>query len=84
MVHRFYSNPDFSGKPIGVQTNLGSKANQMEPAPDQYSDEDLKVHLSDGQIAVLGTQVITIASSETSVNSVAQLGTLGLDINVTL
>ena len=57
MVLRFYASADFSGKPIGVQTDLGTKANQVEPAPDQYTDQDLKVHTADGQIATLGTKV---------------------------
>jgi hypothetical protein len=57
MVLRMYASPDFSGKPVGVQTNLGTKANQVEPVPDQYTDKDLKVHLADGKVATLGTQV---------------------------
>jgi hypothetical protein len=54
---RMYESNDFSGKPIGVQIDFGTQANQLEPVTDQYSDSDLKVHLSNGQVAQFGTQV---------------------------
>jgi hypothetical protein len=54
---RLYETNDFSGTPIGVETDFGTQANQVEPVKDQYSDNDLKVHLSNGQIAQFGTQV---------------------------
>lgn len=54
---RLYQSTDFSGTPIGVQIDFGTQANQVEPVKDQYSDSDLKVHLSDGQMAQFGTQV---------------------------
>ena len=57
VVLRLYETNDFSGKPIGVQTEFGSLANQAEPITDQYSDGDLKVHLGNGQVAQFGTRV---------------------------
>jgi hypothetical protein len=54
---RMYDTNDFSGKPIGVQIDFGTQANQVEPVKDQYSDSDLKVHLSNGQVAQFGAQV---------------------------
>ena len=57
VVLRFYQTADFSGKPVGVQTEIGTKANQVESVPDQFSDKDLKVHQADGQIATIGTKV---------------------------
>jgi hypothetical protein len=57
VVLRLYENDSFAGKPIGVQTDIGSQANQMEAVPMQYSDDDLKVHLAGGQLAQLGTKV---------------------------
>lgn len=54
---RLYQQEDFSGTPIGVETDFGTQANQVEPVKDQYSDKDLKVHLSNGQVAQFGTQV---------------------------
>lgn len=57
VVLRLYETNDFSSKPIGVQTEFGSQANQADPITDQYSDSDLKVHLANGQVAQFGTRV---------------------------
>lgn len=57
VVLRLYEAGDWRGTPIGVQINLGSQANQVEPVSDQYSDADLQVHLADGQLAKFGTKV---------------------------
>lgn len=54
---RMYQGSDFAGNPIGVDTEFGSKANQVEPVKDQYADTDLKVYLADGKQAGLGTKV---------------------------
>jgi len=56
-VLRLYKAPDYAGTPIGVQTSIGSGANQMELPPKLYSDKDLKVHLTDGQVAGVETKV---------------------------
>jgi hypothetical protein len=56
-VLRLYKAPDLAGTPIGVQTHIGSQANQMELPPSRYTDADLKVHTADGQIAVVGTKI---------------------------
>lgn len=56
-VLRLYQGADFTGTPIGVQTRIGTQANQMELPPKQYTDKDLKVHLSDGQVVGIGTKV---------------------------
>jgi hypothetical protein len=54
---RLYADSDYAGAPIGVQTPIGNQANQAELAPKQYSDKDLKVHTSDGQVVGYGTRV---------------------------
>lgn len=57
VVLRLYKANDYAGTPIGVQTRIGTQANQVEYAPKQYTDKDLKVHLADGQVAGFGTKV---------------------------
>ena len=57
VVLRLYETADLSGTPIGVQIRLGTKANQVEQVPAEYNDEDLKVHLSNGQVVEFGTKV---------------------------
>ena len=57
VVLRLYGGADYSGAPVGVQTPIGKQANQAELAPKQYTDKDLKVHTSDGQVAGYGTRV---------------------------
>ena len=57
VVLRLYGTADYAGEPIGVQTKIGHDANQAELAPKEYTDKDLKVHTSDGQVAGYGTRV---------------------------
>ena len=57
VVLRLYENADYAGAPVGVQTPIGKQVNQAELAPKQYTDKDLKVHTSDGQVAGYGTKV---------------------------
>jgi hypothetical protein len=57
VVLRLYSGGDYAGAPIGVQTRIGNQANQVELAPKEFTDKDLKVHTSDGQVAGYGTKV---------------------------
>jgi hypothetical protein len=57
VVLRMYETGDFKGKPVGVQTEFGTGVNQLEKVADQYTDEDLKVHLPNGQVAGFGTKV---------------------------
>ena len=57
VVLRLYGGGDYAGAPLGVQTPIGNQANQAELAPKQYTDKDLKVHTSDGQLAGYGTRV---------------------------
>jgi len=57
VVLRLYEGADYAGAPVGVQTPIGRQANQVELAPKQYTDKDLKVHTSDGQVASYGTKV---------------------------
>jgi hypothetical protein len=56
-VLRLYKEADFKSTPIGVQTSIGSNANQMELPPSRYTDADLNVHLADGQMAGVHTKV---------------------------
>ena len=57
VVLRLYAGSDYGGAPIGVQTKIGNQANQAELAPKEFTDKDLKVHTSDGQLAGYGTRV---------------------------
>lgn len=57
VVLRLYEGGDYAGAPVGVQTPIGMQANQVELAPKQFTDKDLKVHTSDGQVAGYGTKV---------------------------
>ena len=57
VVLRLYGAGDYAGAPIGVQTKIGNQANQVELAPKEFTDKDLKVHTSDGQVAGYGTRV---------------------------
>ncbi len=57
VVLRLYKADDLAGAPLGVQTTMGNQPNQVEWAPKEYTDKDLKVHVSDGQLARFGTKV---------------------------
>jgi hypothetical protein len=57
LVLRLFKTDDFSGKPIGVSSEIGSQVNQVEFMPKEYTDKDLKVHLANGQVAGFGTKV---------------------------
>ena len=57
VVLRLYGGGDYAGAPVGVQTRIGNQANQVELAPKEFTDNDLKVHTSDGQVAGYGTRV---------------------------
>src|SRR5215813_6640318 len=57
VVLRLYNAGDYAGAPVGVQTKIGNQANQAELAPKEFTDKDLKVHTSDGQVAGYGTRV---------------------------
>ena len=57
VVLRLYAGGDYAGAPVGVQTRIGNQANQVELAPKEFTDKDLKVHTSDGQVAGYGTRV---------------------------
>ena len=57
VVLRLYGGADYAGAPVGVQTPIGQQANQVELAPKQYTDKDLKLHTADGQVAGYGTKV---------------------------
>jgi hypothetical protein len=56
-VLRLYKAADLGGNPIGVQTAIGNQTNRVELPPKQYTDKDLKVHLTDGQVVGSGTKV---------------------------
>jgi hypothetical protein len=57
VVLRLYEGADYAGAPVGVQTPIGRQGNQVELAPKEYTDKDLKVHTADGQVAGYGTKV---------------------------
>jgi hypothetical protein len=45
-----YELPDGEGAKVGVNFDIGTGANQMEMVPDNFSDDDLRVHTSDNQV----------------------------------
>jgi hypothetical protein len=53
-LHRTYA---FDGTPIGVQIPFGTAPNQAKQVADQFSDEDLQIHLANGTIAGFRTKV---------------------------
>jgi len=57
IVLRLYETDTFSGIPIGAQIRLGSEPNQVENVPTSYTDDDLQVHLANGQAVGYGTKV---------------------------
>jgi hypothetical protein len=57
VVLRLHETDAFGGTPVGVQINFGTGANQVEMVPTEYSDDDLKVHLSDGRVVGFGEKV---------------------------
>ena len=57
VVLRLYGGSDYGGATVGVQTPIGNQANHVELAPKEFTDKDLKVHTSDGQVAGYGTKV---------------------------
>ena len=57
VVLRLFETDRFDGTPIGATVRLGTEANQMENVPDSYTNDDLKVHLADGQVIGYGTPV---------------------------
>lgn len=57
VVLRMYETDFFDGTPIGVQIRFGNQANQIEMVPSSYTDDDMKVHLSNGEITGYGERV---------------------------
>lgn len=57
VVLRLYETDAFDGVPVGVTVPIGTEANQMADVPISYSDNDLEIHLNDGQTAGFGTPV---------------------------
>lgn len=57
VVLRLHETDAFDGTPIGVQIPFGTAANQVEEVEDQFTDEDLQVHLADGSVAGFRTKV---------------------------
>lgn len=56
-VLRLYPTTEYSGKPIGVSTEIGSQPGQIAFIPKEYTDTDLKVNMANGQVAGFGTKV---------------------------
>lgn len=57
VVLRLHETDAFEGTPIGVQMPFGTAPNQVEEVADQFSDEDLEVHLANGAVAGFKTKV---------------------------
>lgn len=56
-VLRLYPTTAFSDKPIGVSTTTGDQPNQVAYLPKEYTDKDLKIKTSDGQVVPVGAKV---------------------------
>jgi len=56
-VLRLYPTTEFSGQPVGVSTVIGGQPNQIGFIPKEYTDKDLKVNMTNGQVAGFGTKV---------------------------
>ena len=54
---RLFETDEFRGETIAVSTQFGDEPNHVEPVQDQFSHNDLKVHLSDGEVVGYGTKV---------------------------
>jgi hypothetical protein len=54
---RLHETDAFNGTPVGVQIPFGTAPNQLQQVADQFSDEDMQVHLADGTVAGFGTKV---------------------------
>ena len=57
VVLRLYQADDYKGKPIGVQTQFGDAANQIEKVQKKFSDTDLKVNLASGKVSGFGEKI---------------------------
>jgi hypothetical protein len=57
VVLRMFETDSFEGTPVGVQIRFGSAANQIEMVPSSYTDDDMQVHLSNGEITGYGERV---------------------------
>jgi len=57
LVLRLYPTAEFAGKPVGVSTEIGSEPNRVALMPKEFTDKDLKVKTTDGQVAGFGTKV---------------------------
>jgi len=57
VVLRLYQELDLDAARIGVTVRFGSQANQIDEVPTSYSDDDLKIHLTDGSTIGYDTRV---------------------------
>lgn len=57
VVLRLYEQLDFQDQPVGVQIKIGTAANQVEQVSNQFTDEDLRVHIANGDLIPFGTKV---------------------------
>jgi len=57
VVLRLQRGADLTGSKIGVQTRVGTQANQMALPPTRYTNRDLNVYLADGQAIGIGEKV---------------------------
>jgi hypothetical protein len=57
VILRLHESDAFDGAPIGVQMPFGTELNHVEEVADQFTDEDLQVHLADGSVAGFRTKV---------------------------
>jgi hypothetical protein len=57
VILRLHETDAFDSTPVGVLMPFGTGLNQVEEVPDQFADEDLQVHLTDGTVAGFRTKV---------------------------
>ncbi len=57
VVLRMFETDSFQGQPVGVQIRFGDQPNQIETVATSFTDDDMQVHLADGQVVGYGTRV---------------------------
>ena len=57
MLVELYEQPEGKGETIPFSTRVGSSANQIEKPPEDYTQDDLKLHAGDGSLVGLNDKV---------------------------
>ncbi len=52
-----YPTPDRKGDGIAISLTLGDDPNQLEELPDEYTEQDFKLHTNDGKVVGIGAKI---------------------------